>query len=116
MDTAIYPMEIRRMFLGNPTQAIVSEMLHRLSYTALGLAGEAGEFANKIKKLFRDNEGSLDEDNRVELALELGGALWYVAANAKELGYTLSEIAEMNRVQLASRKNSGTIHGSGDNR
>ena len=110
MKTAIYPDEIREI----PEDT--KEMLHRLSYVALGLAGEAGEFANKVKKLFRDSGGYLTEERREGLAKELGGVLWYLAASSKELGYALSDIADMNRVQLANRRAAGTLKGSGDYR
>jgi len=119
MATAIYPDEISAMLAEiahHPELHAKISMLLRLDYVAAGLAGEAGEFANKIKKLIRDNQGYLLDSKREGLALELGGAMWYLAACAKEIGYTLSEVAEMNRVQLAARRESGTIHGSGDDR
>ncbi len=119
MDTAIYPEEIKAMLVEiehHPEVHAMVTMLLRLSYTALGMAGEVGEYANKIKKLMRDSKGFITDEQREALGLELGDTEWYVAANAKELGYSLSEIAEMNRAQLAARRESGTIHGSGDNR
>lgn len=117
MATAIYPEEIKAMMQagghgGNPQTV----MMLRLSYVAMGLSGKAGEFTNKVKKLIRDNQGHLDYPQQLEMAKELGGVLWYLATSAKEIGYTLSEIAEMNRVQLANRKVTGTIRGSGDDR
>jgi NTP pyrophosphatase (non-canonical NTP hydrolase) len=82
-----------------------------LAYTALGLTGEAGEFSEKIKKWIRD--GNLD--SRLA-AKELGDVLWYLTASARELGYSLQDIAEMNMVKLLARKNAGTLQGSGDER
>lgn len=119
MQTAVYPHEVRAItdnLEHNGTARDLATMLLRLSYVGLGLAGEAGEYANKIKKLIRDTEGHLNDETREALALELGGVLWYLAANAKELGYSLSHIAQMNELQLRHRHKKGTIHGSGDHR
>lgn len=87
-----------------------------LVYPTLGLAGESGEFADKIKKVMRDHDGVIDEDTRRALALELGDVLWYLSCLADRLAYKLSEIAEMNIDKLASRKARGVLGGSGDNR
>lgn len=93
------------------TTALYPDRGNTLIYPALGLCGEAGEVAEKIKKFIRD--GSLD---RVAVARELGDVLWYVAALSTELGYELADIAELNREKLLSRKVRGTLQGSGDNR
>jgi NTP pyrophosphatase (non-canonical NTP hydrolase) len=82
-----------------------------LTYTALGLAGEAGEYAGKISKYIRD--GELDDK---AAAKELSDILWFVAVAASELGYDLTEIVAMNVDKLNSRKERGTIGGSGDSR
>ena len=84
---------------------------HRILYPALGLAGEAGEVANKVKKYMRD--GHLDT---MDLAKELGDVLWYVAMVANDIDFDLSQIAELNIQKLNSRMERGTIQGSGDNR
>lgn len=86
-----------------------------LTYTALGL-GEAGEVQNKIKKIIRDDNNIITEEKRIEIGKELGGNLWYISQCAKELGFTLSEIATINIKELFSRKDRNKIHGSGDNR
>lgn len=83
----------------------------KLTYPALGLSGEAGEVANKVKKYMRD--GHLDT---VDLAKELGDVLWYVAMVANDIDFDLSQIAELNIQKLNSRMERGTIQGSGDNR
>ena len=88
----------------------------KLIYPTLGLAGEAGEIANKVKKILRDNSGNLQESVREDLICELGDVLWYVAALATDLIVELSEVANKNIEKLNSRKNRGTIGGSGDNR
>lgn len=87
-----------------------------ISYPALGLTGEAGEVADKIKKIIRDQGGILTENNKVELAKELGDVMWYVASLAAELEYSLEEICEMNIEKLKGRTERGTLQGSGDNR
>lgn len=92
------------------------DTLEGLVYTILGLTGEAGECANKCKKILRDDNQELTEERRVQLAKEIGGTLWYIAMCSKELGYNLSEIAQMNIDELRSRQERGTLQGSGDNR
>ena len=87
-----------------------------LSYPALGLNGEAGEVADKLKKVLRDHKGDFNTELREDLAYELGDVLWYVADLAYELGYTLDTIAEMNINKLSSRARRGRIGGSGDHR
>lgn len=96
-DTAIYPSSAR------------------LTYPALGLTGEAGEVADKIKKIIRDNR-TLDAKERVEIAKEVGDVLWYIAALARDLGIDMETMARMNLEKLADRAQRGVISGSGDNR
>jgi NTP pyrophosphatase (non-canonical NTP hydrolase) len=85
-------------------------------YNALGLTGEAGEVANKVKKVIRDHDGRLSEDKKKELKAELGDCLWYISQLARELGYTLDEVGVENIEKLHSRQVRGTISGSGDTR
>lgn len=80
-------------------------------YETLGLTGEAGETAEKVKKALRDGHFDL-----VGYLKELGDTLWYVNASAEKVGFTLEEIAEMNMNKLDSRSERGVIRGSGDNR
>lgn len=82
----------------------------------LGIAGEAGEVTDKIKKIIRDKGGYASEEDRAEIAKELGDVLWYVANVARYLGVSLSDIAEGNIKKLSSRKNRNKLHGEGDNR
>jgi len=82
-----------------------------LAYCALGLGGEAGEYSEKVKKLIRD--GKLDKPLA---AKELGDVLWYLTRSANELGYRLTDIAEINLVKLTSRQERGVLQGSGDTR
>lgn len=86
------------------------------SYPALGLTGEAGEVADKIQKIIRDQNGVLTDENRLEIAKELGDVLWYIANLASEIKYDLKTIAEMNLAKLKSRKERNVLGGSGDNR
>lgn len=87
-----------------------------LSYSALGLAGEGGEIANKVKKVLRDDAGLLTAEKADEIEKELGDVLWYIARVATEIGSDLNEIANGNLAKLRSRKERGVIQGSGDNR
>ena len=88
----------------------------KIIYPTLGLTGEAGEVADKVKKVLRDNEQVFDEERCKAIALELSDVMWYCATLANDLGYTLQDIAEMNYEKLSSRKKRGKIGGSGDNR
>ena len=94
----------------------------KLLYTALGLAGEAGEIANKVKKIIRDREfegnavDSLNHEERYALIKELGDVLWYVSAIAHDLGFALSHVADINIGKLQDRLNRNKIGGSGDDR
>lgn len=89
---------------------------HPIVYPTLGLTNEAGEVAGKIKKLFRDRGGRLDDATRQALESELGDVLWYLAQVATELGLSLDAVATHNLEKLADRKRRGVIRGDGDNR
>lgn len=110
LDTAVYPA------VGN-----------NLTYPVLSLCGEAGELANKVKKILRDGlEYKPDEarpENRekvaafnLDLAKELGDALWYVALVAHELGWSLENVATLVLAKVSIRRERGMLQGSGDNR
>ncbi len=98
LETAIYPEEAR------------------IIYPTLGLTGEAGEVADKVKKVIRDSNNEFTTEKKQELAKEIGDVLWYCATLSHDLGYTLDEIASMNYEKLHSRQVRGQLHGSGDNR
>lgn len=88
----------------------------KIIYPTLGLAGEAGEVADKVKKVLRDNNGEFDEWRKLQIAAEIGDVLWYIAALTNDLGYTMEDIAKLNLGKLKSRRENNTIHGDGDNR
>lgn len=96
LETAIYPQPI--------------------IYPTLGMTGEAGEVADKVKKVLRDNNSEFTPDRKLEIAKEIGDVLWYCATLSHDLGYTLEDIARMNYEKLHSRQERGKLHGSGDNR
>jgi len=91
-STAVYPEE------------------YKVIYPALGLCGEAGEVAEKVKKNIRDGK-SLDG-----VGLELGDVLWYISALADDLGITLEQVAQWNVDKLQRRMQLNKIKGDGDNR
>lgn len=85
-------------------------------YPTIKLNGEAGEVAEKVGKTFRDNDGVFTDEIKIAIAKEIGDVMWYCAALADDLGYTLEQIARMNLTKLATRQAQNMIHGSGDNR
>ena len=89
---------------------------NNLVNATLGITGEAGEFADKIKKLYRDKGGKLDATTKQDLIYELGDILWYIAKMARELGVPLDAVARLNIQKLSSRKKRGKLSGSGDHR
>jgi NTP pyrophosphatase (non-canonical NTP hydrolase) len=96
--------------------AIYPNMGSNFIYPALGLVGEAGEVAEKVKKIIRDGDGTLTDPDREKIAKELSDVCWYVAVLAYELDYNLEEILKMNLDKLRSRQERGVLGGSGDNR
>lgn len=85
-------------------------------YDTLGMLNEGGEFAGKVKKIFRDKEGNISDEDRKALKHELGDVLWYFTQICTQLGYTLEEVAEANLEKIFSRKDRNVLHGDGDNR
>ncbi len=85
-------------------------------YPTLGLSGESGEVAEKIKKAIRDEGGVISEARKKEIEKELGDVLWYVSQLASELGLSLEGIAKLNIDKLYARMERNVLAGSGDNR
>jgi NTP pyrophosphatase (non-canonical NTP hydrolase) len=85
-----------------------------LWYAGLGLSDEAGEAVGKIKKLYRDRNGIIDEETRRLILSELGDCLWYLSGVANRLGSNLETVATMNIEKLSGRKERGTLRGNGD--
>jgi NTP pyrophosphatase (non-canonical NTP hydrolase) len=85
-------------------------------YPALGLCGEAGEVAEKIKKIIRDKGGVYTPEDKTEIVKELGDVLFYITALSQDLGFSLEDVAGMNVEKLMSRKERNVLHGNGDNR
>jgi len=80
--------------------------------TILGICGESGEIAEKIKKFHRDGHGNLRKD----LKKELGDLLYYIARCSDYMQLSLEDIAKENIKKLANRKRRNKIKGSGNNR
>ena len=88
----------------------------KIIYPTLGLTGEAGEVAEKVKKVIRDNNQEFTDEKKRQIALEISDVLWYCATLSHDIGYTLEDIAQMNVDKLASRQQRNKIGGSGDER
>jgi NTP pyrophosphatase (non-canonical NTP hydrolase) len=96
--------------------AVYPQAGDNLLYPTLGLCGEAGEVAEKIKKMVRDDAGVLSGERRAALSKELGDVLWYLAQLATEAGLDLDEVAQANLDKLLSRQRRSVLQGSGDDR
>ena len=85
-------------------------------YPTLGLVGEAGEVAEKVKKVIRDKNGIFDDEFKAGIKKELGDVLWYISNLSTELNFSLEDVALQNLDKLKLRAAKGKISGSGDNR
>lgn len=103
MNMQYYQKEAARTAIYKPEHAVL--------YPALGLAGEAGEVANKVKKILRD-----DKFDRDAIAKEIGDVLWYIAALCRDLNVDMAQLAHDNLAKLRKRQEAGTLQGDGDNR
>lgn len=92
------------------------EQIPGLAYCALGLTGEAGEVAEKVKKLYRDDNGILSTERSIAIVKELGDVLNYLTAIATQLGTTLEWIAQVNIAKITDRQVRGVRGGDGDDR
>ena len=98
LETAVYPQN------------------YKIVYPALGMNGEAGEVADKVKTVIRDGCGDFSDEKKREIAKEIGDVLWYCATLANDIGFDLETIGQMNYSKLHSRQVRGVLGGSGDNR
>ena len=85
-------------------------------YPTLGLVGEAGEVAEKVKKVIRDKKGVFDEESKKAIKKELGDVLWYLSNLCNEFGFSFEDVASQNLEKLRLRASKGKISGSGDDR
>ena len=85
-------------------------------YPTLGLVGEAGEVAEKVKKVIRDKNSIFDDDSKKGIKKELGDVLWYISNLCTEFNFNLEDVAIQNLEKLNSRVKKGNISGSGDDR
>tara|TARA_Y100000589_G_scaffold241403_1_gene228932 strand:+ start:62 stop:391 length:330 start_codon:yes stop_codon:yes gene_type:complete len=85
-------------------------------YPTLGLVGETGEVAEKIKKILRDKNGTFDNESKLAIKKELGDVLWYLSNLCDELEFSLDDVAKINLEKLNNRLSRGEISGSGDDR
>ena len=107
-------MELRHYQEASRATAVYPDAGDNLVYPALGLCGEAGEVAEKVKKAIRDDGGVLTDERREALAAELGDVLWYLAQLATEADLDLGVVAQANLEKLLSRQRRAVLNGSGD--
>lgn len=98
------------------TASTTDDEFKDIMHWVLGITGESGEIAEKIKKIIRDKNSVISESDKAELSSEIGDVLWYLAVLANQLGIPFEAIAQSNLEKLKSRKNRGVISGSGDDR
>lgn len=108
-------MSFREYEEGAAKTAVYPHEYHAV-YPALGLAGEAGEVAEKVKKVIRDKGGVFMSSDIDGIKKEIGDVLWYLTALSHDLGFTLEQAAQLNNEKLRDRQARGVIGGSGDNR
>ena len=90
--------------------------LEGVVYLTLGLTGEAGEVANKVKKIVRDHGGDAPPEIIEAIGDELGDVFWYLVRLCNELDFSPADVISANAQKLLDRKRRGTLQGSGDNR
>lgn len=105
-DTAVYSHPC--------TRPVPDSWSYGMGYLALKLNGEAGEVAEKIGKALRGDYEL--RSKRQDILLELGDVLWYLSQIARELDYSMTDVAQANLDKLAARKANNTLRGNGDAR
>ncbi len=96
--------------------AVYDPGVNALYYLGLGVAGESGEVAEKLKKVIRNHGGEITEEMRVDIKKEIGDVLWYLSQLAVELNLSFTDVAKTNIEKLQDRKSRGVIKSAGDNR
>lgn len=102
--------------LASKTAVFDEEVLPPIAAATLGLVGEAGEFAEKIKKMFRNDDGKISDEKKEDLKRELGDVLWYLSQLSRLLDVSLEDVATTNIKKLKDRKEREVIKSEGDNR
>ncbi len=98
------------------TNLAKEDKFQELIQQVLGLADEAGEVQAIFKKWIRDQDADFSKLDKEMIKKEMGDVLWYIAVIADDLDISLDKLAESNLDKLASRKQRGTLSGSGDDR
>ena len=98
------------------TAVFKEDKFQDLAHWVFGITGEAGEIAEKIKKIVRDKDGVLSDEDKEEIIKEIGDVLWYLAVLSEHLNISFEEVGKRNIAKLRSRHARGKISGSGDNR
>ena len=88
----------------------------KILYPTLGLTGEAGEVANKDKKIIRDDDCEITDERLQQISEEIGGTMWYIAALCTDLKLNLGDVCRQNIEILVRRQERGTLKGDGDTR
>ena len=109
-------MELNHYQRESRKTALYPDLGKNAIYPTLGLVGESGEIADKVKKILRDKNGVFDQKSKEAIKFELGDVLWYISQLSTELGYELEDVANANLQKLNDRKKRGKITGSGDYR
>lgn len=119
MEIPPYPPEDEELTFERYTETALRFAVYPqgdFSYCVLGICGEAGEVAEKLKKIKRDKGGEITPDDVKAIMKELSDVLWYINAAAHELGHTLQDVAQTGVTKLTDRHRRGVLHGSGDDR
>lgn len=111
-----YQQLAARTWNARSNRAYDEDAKYKIMYLTLGIASEAGEVADKVKKVMRNDGGNFTDEKKQEIMMELGDVLWYASMLAQDLGGTLEQVADMNIKKLADRAARGVIASTGDNR
>ncbi len=117
LDRSIYPEDAKILYPGLGLPGEVGEVCEKVTaLLTLKMAAHAGQAANQVKKIIRDDDCELTDARRAAISKEIGGVLWYCAALAIDLELNLGDIARENMAVLASREARGALKGDGDDR